>query len=220
MKPIPSLFCGLVLLSTTPILAATAPVAPADKPATKSAAAPAKTPPAPAPAPVSTPAPTPAAPTMDLDAYIAVLTPAVNLSDAEKTQVHDLYADDAAALQKILNDAALSPLQKAQQVSDLRDARNQKIEGMLHNLDRQHAFYEVEKVYRVSLTEAAAEGHLAPMPAKPEETPVPGAAATSEVAPAKSDTGAAMSTGASPSAPAKMTPPPATNAPVAEPPPM
>jgi len=213
MKSLPSLLCGLVLLSTTTVaFAATAPAAPAAKPQPKT--------PASAPAPTPAPAPVPAAgataPTVSLDEYVAELVPVLNLSDVEKTEIHDLYAADSDTLQKILNDASLSPLQKAQQVADLRDVRNQKIESILHNLDRNHAFYQIEAVYRVALTESVADS--APAPSTPPPTLIPGAGATPEAAPLNSNPG--TTTGASPSEPAKTTPPPATNAPVATPPPM
>jgi hypothetical protein len=197
MKSIPSLLCGLVLLTTTSVAYAAA--APAAKPEAKTPA------PATTPAPAPAAAPTPAVAT--LDEYITELVPVLTLSDTEKTEIHDLYAADNDALQKILNDASLSPLQKAQQVSDLRDVRNQKIESILHNLDRNHAFYQVEAVYRVALTEAVADS--APAPATPPPALIPGAAATPEAAPLNSNP-------ATPEAPtAKTTAPPATNAPAA-----
>ncbi len=229
MKLLPSLLCGLALLTTTSIaFAATAP-APAkpDAAAFKNSSAKATTGLTPAETgQINAPAEAAETP-LKLDDYITELVPALNLSDVEKTEIHDLYAADTDALQKILNDASLSPLQKAQQVSDLRDVRNQKIESILHNLDRNHAFYQIEAVYRVALTKAVAES--APAPATPPPTLVPGAAATPEAAPlnsnpatpappvAKTAQTKATNTPAT-NAPAANAP--ATNAPAANPPPM
>jgi hypothetical protein len=211
MKSLSPLLCGLVLLSTvTNGFAAihgpnTSPVTPA--------------PAAPTDGILPQGAPTSAPATLKLNDYIVAVTTVVSLSDAEKKELHDLYTADGVALQSVLNDDKLSPLQKAQQVSDLRDVRNEKIASLLHDIDKQHAFFQVEAVYRVSLTELAADGGLLPPPSPDAAPPAPATAPTPTVPPAKSGTGGAMTTGASPSQPASTTPPPATNIPVTEPPP-
>ncbi len=121
-----------------------------------------------------------------MEEYTVELTARVPLTDAEKKEVEDIYTDDGPALKKILNDDSLSPLVKAQQVSDLRDARNAKIETLLHDLDRQKAFRDVEAIYRVALTEYAAGDAPVPPPAPAAATPAPAPApATTNAAPAK-----------------------------------
>jgi hypothetical protein len=97
-----------------------------------------------------------------LDTYIKDLADTLKLSANEQTEIQAYYLEDGAQLQKILNDPALSPLQQAQQVSDLRDARDAKIEAVLIGADRVHEFYQVEARYRVALTELAAQGGLVP----------------------------------------------------------
>ncbi len=169
MKLLPSF---LVLLATTS--GAFAAVAPAANPAPPVSAPAAKT---------DAPAPAPAAAPSIFDDYITVVTTTLMLSDADKKEIHDLYVADGAALQKILNDDTLSPLQKAQQVSDLRDVRNGKIDQLLHNLDKQQKFIEVETTYRVALTEFAANGGLVPPPA-PAAAPAPASANAPAPAPA------------------------------------
>ena len=133
--------------------APTAP-APANKTAADKTTAP--TTPVPAPAPVAAPA----APTVTLDAYINELKSGLKLSDSETKQIEGYYVNDGAALQNILNDDTLSPLQQAQKVSDLRDARNAKIEALLFDFDRQQKFLKIEANYRVALTLLAADGGL------------------------------------------------------------
>jgi hypothetical protein len=171
---------------------------PTGKTATKAAAstatAAAETPPPAAPNPTPPPANT-------LDDYVVELVAMVNLSDKEKQEIHDLYTADGVALQKILNDESLSPLQKAQQVSDLRDTRNDKIEHILHDVDRQYAFLQVEAGYRVALTEYAADGGLVPPPPPAPPAPAPAAAPAPASAPA---------TNAPPAKPAPPVVPPST----------
>jgi len=122
------------------------------------AAAPNTNAPPAAPAPAPAPAPVPGAPTITLDAYLNDLKGQLNLSDSEKQQIQSAYVDDGAALKSILNDDTLSPLQKAQKVSDIRDARNAKIESLLFDFDRKQQFLQVEAKYRVALTLLAADG--------------------------------------------------------------
>ena len=126
-------------------------------PATKTADV--KTPAAttPTPPPVAAQAP---ATTGLFDSYIKELTTALNLTDSEKKKITGYYVADGAQIKDILNNDALSPLQQAQQVSDLRDARNIRINALLDDLDRQHAFLKIEAKYRVALTELAANGGL------------------------------------------------------------
>jgi hypothetical protein len=105
------------------------------------------------------------------DSYIKDLTAELKLSDSEAKQITAYYVADSDKLQQLLNDDTLSPLQQAQQVADLRSARNEKIEELLHDFQRQRDFLQVEARYRVALTELAADGGLtappAPAPAPP-----------------------------------------------------
>ena len=173
MKLLPIL---LALIITTTGAFAAVPAAPAPAANTPPPAKPGTPAPTTPPAPAAAPAPA------ILDDYITVLTTTLTLSDADKKAIHDLYTADGAALQKILNDDTLSSLQKAQQVADLRDVRNTKIDQILHDLDKQKAFSETEAVYRVSLTEFAADGGLAPTP-PPAPSSAPEPAPNTTVAP-------------------------------------
>ena len=102
---------------------------------------------------------------MKFDDYMSELTSKLQLSKTEAKEVASYYQGDADKLDQALNDDTLSPLQKAQQVADLRGARNEKIEDLLHDFQRQRDFLEIEARYRVALTELAADGGLAPAPA-------------------------------------------------------
>ena len=126
-------------------------------------------------APPAAPAPPPAKSASKLDNYINELATPLKLTDAEKKEIEGYYVADGDPLKKILNDDTLSPLQQARQVSDLRDARNVKIEALLDDLDRQHEFLKIEARYRVALTELAANGGLV---AAPPPAPAGGAPAT------------------------------------------
>jgi hypothetical protein len=158
------------------------------------AATPAKTPP-PAPAPAEKPddalpqpatPPPPPAPTIKFDDYLGELTATLKLTDDEKKAIQADYQGDGVLLQNTLNNDAKSPLQKAQEVADLRTARNAKIEALLENGDRKLAFEKVEAKYRVALTELAADGGLAPAPpaAPAVATPPPAPAPAPAAAPA------------------------------------
>lgn len=162
---------------TAPSTPSTPDTSDADKPA---AAPEKKTPPAPASAAATAAASVPTAPAAKpaakgtgsiLDKYISDLADAVKLSDDEKKEVQAFYQADGTTLQKILNNDALSPLQQAEQVADLRDQRDAKIDTLLQDPLRQHEFYEVEANYRVALTEFAADGGLVPAPAAPAAPP-------------------------------------------------
>jgi len=173
MEHLPSLIGGLALLVITTGAHAAAPAAgaPPAPPEAKTDAKPA------APA-------APPAPATKMGDYTVELTARVPLTDAEKKEVEAIYADDGVALQKILNDDSLSPLEKAQKVANLRDARNAKIETLLRDLDKQKAFREVEAIYRVALTEFAADGGLVPPPAPAAPAPAPAAPTAAPAAPA------------------------------------
>ena len=111
--------------------------------------------------------------TVTLDAYIQALTGELTLSKDESQDIKTYYLDDGTKMSQILNDASLSPLQQTQQIDDLRDARNGKIEALLRDVDRQQAFLKMEAGYRVALTELAANGGLVPTtktPTVPEPT--------------------------------------------------
>jgi hypothetical protein len=139
---------------------------PTPAPATKTPDASA-TPPT-SPAPSATPAST-----VTLDAYIAALADQVPLSKDEQTDIKTYYLNDGAKLQGILNDATLSPLAQEQQIDDLRNARNAKIEALLADVGRQSVFLKIESDYRVALVELAAQGGLvptSPTPNVPEPT--------------------------------------------------
>jgi hypothetical protein len=113
--------------------------------------------------------------TVKLDSYIKDLTAELKLSDSEAKEITSYYVADGDKLQQLLNDDTLSPLQQAQQTADLREARNEKIEELLHDFQRQRDFYKVEAKYRVALTELAADGGLVAPPA-PAPAPAPPAA--------------------------------------------
>jgi hypothetical protein len=126
-----------------------------------------------APAPATPPPAAPATPSLTLDAYIADLAGHVPLSKNEQTDIKTYYLDDGAKLQAILSDASLSPLTQEQQIDDLRDARNEKIEALLADVGRQSEFLKIEDNYRVALVELAAQGGLVPTtppPNVPEPT--------------------------------------------------
>ena len=159
MKFSPSLLSCLALVAFTPLIVAAAPAT--NAPASN----------APAPAikiadnktPVATPPPAaaqPSATTGLFDAYLKELTAALKLTDSEKKKIQGYYVADGAQIKEILNNDALSPLQQARQVSDLRDVRNIKIKALLDDLDRQSEFLKIEARHRVALTELAANGAL------------------------------------------------------------
>jgi hypothetical protein len=143
----------------------------ASKPAVAAAQAATPTPP---PAPAPAPAPKP---TVTLDDYMAALTAALSLSKDEQTSVRTSYLDDGPKLQDILNDPSVSPLEQTQEVDALREARNEKIEALLHDAGRQQKFLQVEANYRVALIELAADGGFfpfsppSPPPASAAKTP-------------------------------------------------
>jgi hypothetical protein len=145
-----SLLACLALSTATTVAFAAAPATnsapPASAPAKKEATARGKT------------AGQPAAPASLFDSYIKDLTTALNLTDAEKQEIKTYYLDDGPELKNILNDETLSPLQQAREVSDLRSARNARIETLLDDWRRQHEFLKIEARYRVALTELAASG--------------------------------------------------------------
>jgi len=140
-------------------------------------AAPALAAPAPAPTPAPpTPPPAPAVLGVKLDDYISDLATTLKLSDTEKKQIENLYLADGDPMKTVLNNDALSPLQKAQQVADLRTARNTKIEALLQDGDQQAAFQQLEAKYRVALTESAWNGGwVAAPPAPAPAAPAPSA---------------------------------------------
>jgi hypothetical protein len=116
-----------------------------------------------------------------LDAYLKELNDTLGLSATEKTEIESYYLTDAPKLNSLLNDPSLSPLQQEEQVSDLRDRRNEKIGALLEGVDRRHEFFKVEAVYRVALVDAAADGTLVPA------TPTPAAPAPSDIAPGEAE---------------------------------
>ena len=116
-----------------------------------------------------------------LDAYLKELNDTLSLSPNEKSEIQNYYLTDAPKLTSLLNDPSLSPLQQEEQVSDLRDRRNARIEALLEDVDRRHEFFKVEAAYRVALIDAAADGRLAPA-APPAAAPAP-----SDIAPGKAE---------------------------------
>ncbi len=179
MKPSRSLFGCLALLAATTLAFAAAPATNASHGV---------------PAPVNNAAddqaldalPEPAVPTppeLKFGDYIKDLTAALKLTDAEKKKIEAYYVADAVQVKSILDNDALSPLQQARQVSDLRDMRNVKIEALLDDLDRQQEFLKIEARYRVALTELAANGGLvaaAPPPAAASPAPAANAPAAAK----------------------------------------
>ena len=164
-----------VTAATNPAPPAASPTARAAGPAPKPTAETTASPLPARAAPASTPAETTSTPAgLTLDGYIKILTTQLTLSDSEKQEIESYYVADGEKLKSILNDDTLSPMQQARQVSDLRDARNAKIESLLDTLDRQHEFSQIEPQYRVALTLLAANGGLVSAPAAPApSTPAP-----------------------------------------------
>lgn len=157
MKFFPRLIGSLVLLAATvPAFAAV--------PATNAAPA------APAPVPAPTAAPAPAG--LKLDDYINEVASTLQLADVDKKKIEALYVADGPPLQAVLDNDALSPLQKAEQVADLRDERNAKVVDLLPDAGKQEVFFKIEAKYRVALTRLAAEGGLVAS-AAPEKSPAP-----------------------------------------------
>ncbi|MCE0523970.1 MAG: hypothetical protein LV480_13760 [Methylacidiphilales bacterium] len=157
-----SLLTCLAFSTATTIAFAAAPAtnsATAATPPAKKEAAPKDKGAAPAPAEAASPAPQAAAP-FSLNDYIKDLTDELKLSDTEKKEIETYYVNDGPQLQTILNDDTISPLQQAQQVAAIRDARNAKIEMLLNDWRRQNEFLKIEAGYRVALTELAANGGL------------------------------------------------------------
>lgn len=115
----------------------------------------------------------PAAPPLKLDDYIIEVSETLQLTDAEKKLVQDLYYADQAQLKKILNNGSLSTMQKVEQVADLRRARNARIIEILGDLDRQHAFEAIDAKYRIALVELAAVESPAAEPAAKAPEPAP-----------------------------------------------
>jgi len=109
---------------------------------------------------------------------------ALKLNPEEKKDIQAYYLSDGVLLKNILNNDSLSPFQQAQQVGDLRDARNAKIEALLEDADRQHKFFPIEARYRVALTELAAASELVPPPPAPAAASTNAAPAQTEQAPA------------------------------------
>jgi hypothetical protein len=166
MKLLPGLLCVFVLLATaTGVFAASSPpAAPASLPA----------PPAISPPPVSQ---------FKFDYYMDALTAALKLSDDEKKAITSFYQGDDKQLQAILSSDSISPLEQDRQVSDLRAARNAKVDALLGSSDRMAAFLKIEARYRVALIELAANsGPALSVPsipaatAQPAPPPKPGAA--------------------------------------------
>ncbi len=170
MKSLPAILIVLCITCSTGFAASkTAPAATPESAPQAATATPVSTPPpaTPAPAPAA-PAPAPA-PTLKLEDFILDLATTAQLTDTEKKEVEDNYLSDGPKLLAILNNDALSPLQKAQQVADIRLARNVRIESILIDTDKRHAFVIIEAKYRVALTDLAANGGwsaAAPAPAK------------------------------------------------------
>jgi hypothetical protein len=148
---------ALLAFTTSALAAAPATNAPPASPTPASKTTDNKTP---AATPPPAPALAPAKSELKLDDYIKDLTAALKLTDTEKKKIEGYYVADGAQIKDILNNDALSPLQQARQVSDLRDTRNVKIAALLDDLDRQRAFLKIEARYRVALTELAANGGL------------------------------------------------------------
>jgi hypothetical protein len=153
-------------VATTNAAPATPAPAPKDSGNKKEAAAPGAPVPATVPA-AAAPVAAPQTTGLKLDDYIKELADELKLSNPEKAQIQADYVNDGPALQKILNDDLLSPLQKTQQVDQLRDVRNNKIEMLLVDLDRRQAFREIEAKYRAALIDPAADGEFAAAPPAP-----------------------------------------------------
>jgi predicted lipid-binding transport protein (Tim44 family) len=174
----------ILSVATTGVFAQT----PATNPAPPSSTPPAainkakkvKAPPQAPPAPGATstaassnaPAPTapPPAPALTLDIYMKELKAKLNLTDSEAKEITSYYNADGDKLKQVLNNDTLSPFEQAEQVSLIRDERNDKIGDLLHDFGRQRDFLAIEARYRVALTLLAADGgwiaSAVPAPAK------------------------------------------------------
>ncbi len=160
MKLLPTLLCLALLASPAAAAATKAPKkAPAKPPVETPAAAPVPE----EPLPVTDPAVPVPTPKLKVEDFFAEVIETAKLSDHEKKAFEELYFTDGKTLAALLN-SELSPLEKARQASDLRNQRNAKIEMLLVETDRRHAFLLVESKYRVALLELAAEGGLVPPP--------------------------------------------------------
>lgn len=174
MKLLPRLACACLLMATTTgLVAATAPP-PAPSPAPSAPAAP----------PESLPEALPAS-NLKLDDFINDLAGPLKLTDDEKKAIASFYQADDAQLKTILNSDTISPLEQDRQVTDLRAARNAKVETLLGAGDRMAAFLKIEAKYRVALMELATEGgNITPAPAAaPAPAPAAPAAPVSAKAP-------------------------------------
>jgi hypothetical protein len=120
-------------------------------------------------APAATPAPPAPAEELTLDTYINEVAKALKLDDTDKKIIESYYVADGVQMNNLLNSGDLSPLQKADQISGIRDARNAKIKVLLHDVVLEQTFFTIEARYRVALTELAADKGLiaAPPPAEP-----------------------------------------------------
>ena len=159
MKLLPTLLC-LALLASPAVAATKTPKKAPTKPPVE---APAPAPVPEEPLPVTDPAVPVPTPKLKVEDFFAEVIETAKLSDHEKKAFEELYFADGKTLAALLN-SELSPLEKARQASDLRNQRNAKIEMLLVETDRRHAFLLVESKYRVALLELAAEGGLVPPP--------------------------------------------------------
>jgi quinoprotein glucose dehydrogenase len=96
-----------------------------------------------------------------LDGYLDVLAAKLALSLNEKAAIKADYLGDGADLRDVLNDRSLSPLEQQRRVDAIEQARDAKIDALLGDIDRRHAFHELEAAYRVKLLDLAAQGGFA-----------------------------------------------------------
>lgn len=121
---------------------------------------------------------------LKFDDYLKDLADKLKLTDDEKNEIQSYYLADGTLLKNILNNDSISPLQKSQQISDLRDTRNAKINTLLQDADRQQTFLRMEAQYRVALTGLAADGGLVPAPTPPPSSAPTNAAPAQPTKPA------------------------------------
>jgi quinoprotein glucose dehydrogenase len=93
-----------------------------------------------------------------LTGYLDVLTDKLSLTKDERGTIKTDYLADGVALRDIMNDPSLSPLAQYRRVDVIENARDEKIELLLNDIDRCHSFHILAAQYRLKFIEMAAQG--------------------------------------------------------------
>jgi quinoprotein glucose dehydrogenase len=93
-----------------------------------------------------------------LDAYLDTLATKLPLSAEEEAAIRAEYLAGAPAVHEAMNDRSLAPLEQQQRVDAIEQARDARIDAQLQDVERRHAFHEIEAEYRVRLVDLAARG--------------------------------------------------------------